>query len=144
MQIDIPENLITLTPRVTEAFVTLQVAPDVEFPARIAEIGTEASSTTRTYPLKLRFAPPENLEGRAGMTGSARGRGDPPSAEGAEEQSVPTTAVSPRRDPPGGDYDPEAKTVHSRPVQILTTTPRAAGVGLKTMIVVTGVHYLEE
>jgi multidrug efflux pump subunit AcrA (membrane-fusion protein) len=57
-------------------FVTIQAASDEAIPARIAEVGTEASPTTRTYPVKLRFQPPAHMNIRPGMTGFARGRGD--------------------------------------------------------------------
>jgi multidrug resistance efflux pump len=77
IRVDIPENLIALVPTVQETFVTIQAFPDLKIPARIAEIGTEASPTTRTYPVKLRFTPPEGKAIRAGMTGIVTGRGDP-------------------------------------------------------------------
>lgn len=148
IRVDIPENLIALVPQVREAFVTVQAFPDTQIPARIAEVGTEASPTTRTYPVKLRFTPPPGVEVRPGMTGVVRGRGNSQSDTASTAQIVPATAVFDR-----GDktcvwiYDPESKAVHAQNVKVLGTTPyglSVSGVKLEQWIVTAGVHYLEE
>jgi multidrug resistance efflux pump len=148
IRVDIPENLISLVPKVTEAFVTIQAFPELEIPARIAEVGTEPSPTTRTYPVKLRFKPPEGVDIRPGMTGTVRGRGDPMAMADAAGQVVPASAVFSRSDQRlVWVYDPASKTVRSREVNVLGTTPygmRVSGVEANEWVVTAGVHYLEE
>jgi multidrug efflux pump subunit AcrA (membrane-fusion protein) len=148
IRVDIPENLIALVPNVKETFVTMQAYPDLKIPARIAEIGTEASATTRTYPVKLRFTPPEGVDIRAGMTGVVSGRGDPSAVISSQGHVVPAAAVFDR-----GDkrlvwiYDPSAKAVRSREVTVLGTTPfgfNISGVEAGEWVVNAGAHYLEE
>lgn len=148
MRVDIPESLISLVPLIREASVTIQAFPDVQIPARIAEVGTEASPTTRTYPVKLRFSPPEGVDVRPGMSGFARGKGDAAVKSESLHQVVPTTAVFDR-----GDkqfvwiYDPTSKAVHARSVTVLGTTPygmSVSGLKLDEWVVTAGVHYLQE
>lgn len=75
MIIDIPENLISLAPQVKSVKVLFDPFPDVEVPATIKEIGTEASETTRTYPVTLIMDQPAGIEILPGMAGKAT-RGD--------------------------------------------------------------------
>jgi len=147
-RIDVPENLITLVPKVTEAFVTIQSFPDQEIPARVAEIGTEASPITRTYPVKLRFTPPEGVDIRPGMTGFARGQGDASVTEKSPGHVVPSAAVFAR-----GEkrfvwiFDSSSKKVRSREVSVLNTTPfglNVSGVEIEEWVVTAGAHYLKE
>jgi multidrug efflux pump subunit AcrA (membrane-fusion protein) len=148
IRVDIPENLIALIPTVQETFVTIQAFPDLKIPARIAEIGTEASPTTRTYPVKLRFTPPEGVGIRAGMTGIVSGRGDPAKVISSPGHVIPTAAIFDRE----GKrmvwvYDPTSKTVQSREVNVLGTTPfgiNVSGVEVGEWVVNAGVHYLDE
>lgn len=148
IRLDIPENLISLVPRVTEAFVKLQAFPDKEIPARVAEIGAEASPVTRTYPVKLRFTPPEGIDVRPGMSGFAYGHGDTAAASEAAGHVVPAPAVFQR----GEErlvwiFDPTAKVVRTRPVTVLGASPfglNITGVEPGEWVVTAGVHYLEE
>jgi multidrug efflux pump subunit AcrA (membrane-fusion protein) len=147
IRVDIPENLIALMPRVTEAVVTIEAFPDVEIPARVAEVGTEASPRTRTYPVKLRFSPPEGLRIRPGMTGSVRGRREP-SADDLPGHVLPSTAILPRD---GKNsvwiYDSASRKVHAREVQVMGATPygvRVTGVEPNEWVVTAGTHYLRE
>jgi RND family efflux transporter MFP subunit len=148
IRVDIPENLISLAPKVTEAFVVIQSYPDVQIPARIAEIGTEASPTTRTYPVKLRFTPPAGVDVRPGMTGTVRGRGDPAAASSSPGHVVPAAAVFDQGEKRSvWIYDPATKVVQSREVSVLGTTPfglNVTGVEPGEWVVTAGVHYLEE
>lgn len=148
IRVDIPENLIELVPKVKEAFVVIQNYPEVQIPARIAEVGTEASPTTRTYPVKLRFTPPEGTDVRPGMTGTVRGRGDAAAVSDTPGHVIPASAILER-----GDkhliwvYDSAAKVVRSREVQVLGTSPfgiNVSGVEPGDWVVTAGVHYLEE
>jgi multidrug efflux pump subunit AcrA (membrane-fusion protein) len=148
IRIDVPENLIALVPKVKTASVIIQNYPDVQIPARIAEVGTEASLTTRTYPVKLRFTPPEGVDVRPGMTGTVRGEGDPDDVASSPGHVVPASAVFER----GGKrfvwiYDTSAKTVGSREVNVLGTTPyglNITGVEPSEWVVTAGTHYLQE
>jgi multidrug resistance efflux pump len=148
IRVDIPETLIALVPAVTTAFVTLQTSPDVPIPARIVEVGTEASSVTRTYPVKLRFVPPEGIEVRAGMSASVQGQGEVSPGEEPAGRTVPATAVFERD---GKQqvwlYDPSSKEVKLQAVSVLTTTPlglTVSGIKPGDWIVTAGVHYLKE
>jgi multidrug resistance efflux pump len=148
IRVDIPENLIALVPRVTEAFVTIQAFPDQEIPASVSEIGTEPSPITRTYPVKLRFTPPPGLDVRPGMTGTVRGRDESRAVDQNGGHVVPATAVFSRD---GTQlvwlYDPQTKQVRSHGVQVLGTTPYGLsikGVSVGQWVVTAGVHFLEE
>lgn len=148
MRVDIPESLIALVPQIREASVTIQAFPDLSIPAHIAEVGTEASPTTRTYPVKLRFSPPADADVRPGMSGFARGKGEVAGNKNPSQQVVPTTAVFDRDEKQFvWIYDPTSKTVHAHAVTVLATTPYGLSVsGLKPdqWVVTAGVHYLEE
>jgi multidrug efflux pump subunit AcrA (membrane-fusion protein) len=149
IRVDIPENLIALVPQVTEAFVTIKAFADLEIPARIAEIGTEASPATRTYPVKLRFTAPDGVDIRPGMTGVVRGHGNQEVGKsGASGHVVPSSAVFDQGDKRSvWVYDGDAKTVRARPINVLGTTPyglNVTGIDAGEWIVIAGVHYLEE
>lgn len=53
MVIDVPESMIAQIAYVDKVLVEFDAIPGQEFPAEIKEIGTEASTTTRTYPVTL-------------------------------------------------------------------------------------------
>lgn len=71
--IQIPEIMMVHAPKVKAAFVVFDVNPDIEIPAKIKEIGREASQTTRTYPLTLSMEQPADFKILPGMAGKARG-----------------------------------------------------------------------
>ncbi|NOR41137.1 MAG: efflux RND transporter periplasmic adaptor subunit [Gammaproteobacteria bacterium] len=73
MVLNIPENVISRLPNVKDIAVTFDAFPDQPVPAEIFEIGTEASQTTRTYPVTLIMDQPEDFTVLAGMAGRARG-----------------------------------------------------------------------
>jgi len=56
-------------------------------------VGTEASLTTRTYPVTLIHGQPEDITILAGMAGRASGRNRQEQAAGAQSISVPVAAV---------------------------------------------------
>jgi RND family efflux transporter MFP subunit len=74
MVINIPENLIGLAPQVEQAWAEFDAFPGIELDASIKEIGTEASETTRTYPVTLIMDQPDNVKILPGMAGKAWGR----------------------------------------------------------------------
>ncbi len=71
MVIDVPENLIAQIPFVEKVVVEFDALPGVEFLAKIKEIGAEASTTTRTYPVTLVINQPEEATIYPGMAGYA-------------------------------------------------------------------------
>ena len=91
MWVDIPEQLISLAPHVKEIVVTFDAFPDRPIPARIKEIGTEASERTRTFPVNLIMDQPEGVQVLPGMAGTSRGRVEVPGGDG--EYEVPMSAV---------------------------------------------------
>jgi RND family efflux transporter MFP subunit len=73
--VQIPETLMEHVDIVRElgALVVFDTYPDAEVPARIKEIGKEASKTTRTYPVTLIMDQPEGFKILPGMAGKAKG-----------------------------------------------------------------------
>ena len=69
MIVNIPENLISYAPHVKKVYVVFDAFPDYELEATLKEIGTEASSTTRTYPVTLIMDQPEAFKILPGMAG---------------------------------------------------------------------------
>lgn len=95
MIISIPETLISLADQVRNIEVVFDAFPDRKIPAMTKEIGTEASKTTRTYPVTLIMAQPDDIKILPGMAGKATGEG-PKQGEGSEEQRgqpVPVSAI---------------------------------------------------
>lgn len=74
MIVNVPENLISLAPSVLEAEVIFDAFPDKKITATIKEIGTEASETTRTYPVTLLMDQPDGVQILPGMAGKASGK----------------------------------------------------------------------
>ena len=92
MTLAIPENLIGYADYVTNISVTYDALPGIEVPATISEIGTEASQATRTYPLTIIMAQPEQSKILPGMAGQAKIQAQlPESASGG--MHVPPTAL---------------------------------------------------
>ncbi len=91
--VNLPEHDIGLLPFVRDIEVVFDAFPDTKIPAEIKEVGTEASETTRTYPVVLIMNQPEGVEILAGMAGRASGTAELPSKEIATDVVVPVTAV---------------------------------------------------
>jgi RND family efflux transporter MFP subunit len=95
MVVNIPENQISKVSNVKDITVTFDSFPDHPVPAEVFEVGTEASLTTRTYPVTLIMNQPEDFTLLAGMAGRARGlvKDVAASAAHAEGVQVPVGAV---------------------------------------------------
>ncbi|MEH6633274.1 MAG: efflux RND transporter periplasmic adaptor subunit [Halopseudomonas aestusnigri] len=93
MIIDIPESLISLVPTVTEVIVTYDAFPEVAIPATIKEVGTEASQSTRTYPVTLSMDQPEGIQILPGMAGKATGKAVDPSSSSSGIIQAPVSAI---------------------------------------------------
>lgn len=66
---------------------------DLELPAKVKEVGTEASSSTRTYPVTLIMDQPEGVEVFPGMAGTAYARGTLPEEMSKGGIEVPMGAI---------------------------------------------------
>ncbi|MCK4509764.1 MAG: efflux RND transporter periplasmic adaptor subunit [Desulfuromonadales bacterium] len=73
--IQVPETLMEHIDKIknTGAFVVFDTYPGIEIPAKVKEVGKEASKTTRTYPVTLIMAQPDDFKVLPGMAGKARG-----------------------------------------------------------------------
>ena len=92
MWVNIPENLISLAPYVDKVWVRFD-AVGVEVPAVIKEVGTEASQTTRTFPVNLIMDQPKDAKILPGMAGVGRYTLNMPEDTTASEFLIPVTAV---------------------------------------------------
>lgn len=97
--VSVPENLINYAPYVQDIVVTFDALAGVTIPAKIKEIGKEASRATRTYPVTLLMEQPENGEILPGMAGSARISAELPDSASATGIQLPATAVFAGEDP---------------------------------------------
>jgi RND family efflux transporter MFP subunit len=151
MVVDVPETLITYAPLVSEVEVIFDPFPDLTIPARIKEIGSEASETTRTYPVTLIMDQPEGAVILPGMAGKASPKGPPPPEAGEAGLVVPDTSVFTLPDDPRTYVwvlDAQAGTVHRREIRTGNVTRFGLavldGVAAGEWVVTAGVHHLEE
>lgn len=155
MVVNIPENFISFAKHVKKVFVAFDAFPDKKLEAIIKEIGTEASATTRTYPVTLIMDQPKDVKILSGMAGKtvnaemtspdilrqmgATGMGIPVAAVFSEENINKTFVWV---------FDEASGTVTKREVQ--TEGLAANGIKIKQglssgeWVVVAGVHYLRE
>ena len=149
MVINIPENLIALSSQVTDIHVTFDAIPSVRIPAKMKEIGLEASQTTRTYPVTLIMDLPPDVSVLPGMAGKATGK---PSKHSAFATNVIVPPASLFTTPENKNavwvIDEETMTVGLRGVEIGSPTGTGirikSGLKAKEWIVTAGVHSLEE
>ena len=92
MWVNVPESQISLAPYVDKIWVRFD-ALGIEVPADIKEIGTEASQTTRTFPVNLIMDQPANAKILPGMAGVARYTLKLPEDVKESEFLIPVTAV---------------------------------------------------
>ena len=92
MWVNVPESQISLAPYVDKIWVRFD-ALGREVPAEIKEIGTEASQTTRTFPVNLIMEQPANAKILPGMAGVARYTLNLPEDVKESEFLIPVTAV---------------------------------------------------
>lgn len=151
MVVDVPETLISYVHLVGEVEVIFDPFPDLDIPAMIKEIGSEASETTRTYPVTLIMDQPDGAVILPGMAGKASAKGPPPPEIAGAGLIVPDTAVFTL---PGDAktyvwvLNLEAGVVHRREIRTgpLTRFGLAVVDGLSPgeWAVTAGVHYLKE
>jgi RND family efflux transporter MFP subunit len=149
--VDLPEGLISYVPYVKEVGVEYDVFPDRKIPASIKEVGTEASQTTRTYPVTLIMEQPEDIKILPGMAGKASGRSDQPPIASMQGIEIPLAAIfTPETEKQ--DYvwvvNQSTQTVNRRKVKTGALTIEGIiiteGLDLNELVVTAGVHYLKE
>jgi RND family efflux transporter MFP subunit len=149
MVVSVPENLISLAPRVLEMEVVFDAFPEVKLTATIEEIGTEASETTRTYPVTLIMDQPEGVQILPGMAGKASAK---KVVRDDREQAVivPSAALFSPGEGKSAVWliDESSMTVAQRDVQLgeLSSTGIRVNSGLKAgeWIVTAGVNSLKQ
>jgi multidrug efflux pump subunit AcrA (membrane-fusion protein) len=90
--VQVPENLISLVPRVKEAVCRFDAFAGREFIGKVTKSGSEASQTTRTYPVTVEVSQPEDVRILPGMAATVRAKSDS-SSGGSEDLIVPSSAV---------------------------------------------------
>ena len=97
MIVNIPEMLISHADYLKAAGKVLRVRfdpfPNREIEAQIKEIGKEASTTTRTYPVTLLMDQSTDIKILPGMAGNAASAVPPPGMQGQSRIVIPETAV---------------------------------------------------
>ena len=93
MVVDLPEHIITHIPSIKAINVTLDVFPGKEFSATVKEVGTEASTTTRTYPVTLVMDQPKDALILAGMSGEAKITGKIKDDQTERAVTIPLSAI---------------------------------------------------
>ncbi len=155
MVVNIPENLITLVPLVQSVTMQFDAFPGREFKGSVKEIGSEASQTTRTFPVTLIMEQPQDALILPGMAGGARVNKMDESAQRARKGvGVPIGAV----------FTPDAETrshiwvvkptegdlgvLERRPVMTGDLTRLGVliteGISAGEMVVTAGVHSVQE
>ncbi len=89
--VNLPGSEISLLRDLTNIRVRFDPFPDREIPAEIKEVGTEASLTTRTFPVTLIMDQPEDIKILPGMAGQANADYAP--EEGKSNIVVPVAAT---------------------------------------------------
>ena len=149
--ISVPENKISHAPYVDKIVVTFDALPGVEIPASIKEIGREASQATRTYPVTLVMAQPDDAEILPGMAGSAKIWAKLPEDAKETGMQLPATAIFALEDPKKSYVwviDETSKTLKSREVETGQLTHYGilirSGLSAGEWVVVKGVHSVHE
>ncbi|MGB8433413.1 MAG: efflux RND transporter periplasmic adaptor subunit [Burkholderiales bacterium] len=151
MVVDIPESLISLAHLVKDVEVVFDPFPALTIPAKIKEIGSEASETTRTYPVTVMMDQPEDVKILPGMAGKGSPKDDPAAELTQGQLIVPDTAIF-SEDEGAKTFvwivDDEALTVSKREVQLNGLTKQGyvvqENLAMGEWIVTAGVNYLRE
>lgn len=91
--IQVPESLIALVPRVKKAVCRFDALPGKEFVGQVTKIGSEASQTTRTYPVTVAVDQPENAEILPGMAATVRNKPEEDEKAASQDLIVPPSAL---------------------------------------------------
>ncbi len=151
MVVDIPEHIISYIANIKKVMVTLDVFPNRKFIASIKEIGTEPSTTSRTYPVTLVMRQPKDVQILAGMSGEAKFIGKMKYEIEGGEMVIPASSLF-SDDGSENSFvwiiDTESDTVAKREVELGRLTENGITIkkGLQAgeWIATAGVHYLHE
>jgi RND family efflux transporter MFP subunit len=148
--INIPETLISLLGSVQDIHVVFDAFPGLSVPAEIEEIGSEASESTRTYPVTLIMDQPEEVEILPGMAGKASGVASA-MADAEQRVVVPVTAVFSSESEGASNVwivDRATNIVSRRGVQLGRLVAGGieieSGIDIGETIAIAGVHFLRE
>ena len=151
MVVNIPESLISIAPLVKNISVVFDPFPNTRIPAQIKEIGTEASATTRTYPVTLIMQQPEGVKILPGMAGKASGT--PPKDISRNELVIEIPITSVFTDEASGNtfvwvIDKSILTVSKKQIEVDQLGDHGmrirSGINEGDYIASAGVHYLFE
>ncbi|MEW4526670.1 MAG: efflux RND transporter periplasmic adaptor subunit [Maioricimonas sp. JB045] len=148
--VQIPETIVSLVPMVKQVICRFDALPDREFVGHVTKIGSEASQTTRTYPVTVEIEQPEDVRILPGMAATVRNKPDEAADEADGELVIPPAAVF--ADTEQQSYvwvvDEGSGTVARKPVTTGELTPVGLAVteGLERgeWVVTAGVNSLRE
>jgi RND family efflux transporter MFP subunit len=132
MEASVPERYIGFVPHyVKEITVTFSSLPGLEIPAEITNVGTEASQTTRTYPVTIVMDQPDGGTIQPGMAGTITATVELPPDWAKSGIEVPSAAVfSPNEATPDQSFiwvvDEATETVSMKSVEPSSATVIAA------------------
>jgi multidrug efflux pump subunit AcrA (membrane-fusion protein) len=148
--VQVPEQTIHMADYVTGISCVFDAFPDKVFHGKIKEVGTEASQSTRTYPVTI-AVPQEHAPGVVALPGMA--------CQVTAEVSIPDEGIGSTVEVPetaileDGEstyvwlIDETTKTVSRLPVEVGELTPLGLTVSGPTdgqWIATAGVHYVRE
>ena len=150
MVVSVPESLIGLAPYVKAVTVTFSSLPGLEIPAKVTNVGTEASQTTRTYPVTILMDQPDGGKIQPGMAGTVAATVELPPDWTKSGIEVPIAAVfSPNDETPDQSFvwivDEATETVSRKPVGLISMGERGllvSGLDAGDRIVIAGVSFL--
>jgi RND family efflux transporter MFP subunit len=91
--VQVPESLISVVPRVKSVICRLDAFEGREFIGRVTKIGSEASQTTRTYPVTVQVEQPDDVRILPGMAATVRNGPDNDPTPAGQDLVVPPGAV---------------------------------------------------
>ncbi|MCC9608278.1 efflux RND transporter periplasmic adaptor subunit [Blastopirellula sp. JC732] len=149
--IQVPETLISLVPQVKRVACRFDAFPDQEFFGKVTKIGSEASQTTRTYPVTIEIDQPEDVRILPGMAATVRHSPEETNGDAPTAMIVPASALFTPTDAPGSFVwivDPSSKTVARREVKTGKLTPVGVtideGLAGGDLVVISGANMLRD
>jgi RND family efflux transporter MFP subunit len=91
--VQVPESIIALVPQVKKVACRFDALPGREFFGEVTKIGSEASQTTRTYPVTVQIDQPEDARILPGMAATVRNQPLEDGNPAAPDLIVPSSAV---------------------------------------------------
>lgn len=148
--IDVPDRIISSIKGSDNIYVQFDGVPGMRFPAKIKEISTEASQTTRTFPVTLSVIPPEGVYIFPGMTGTAYLKQiRPRDVREANTFKLPISALISTNGNKSLVWvaDPKTWQITAKPVEIITLAHQysvVAGLSDDDWVVVSGASFLTD